>query len=80
MVQALHDAAQVTVPVVIGVAPGSHVQLMEDRALPPRLALRRCGQPFTAPAVRPDTTLRRKINTRIAIGTTATTLAAKSVP
>jgi hypothetical protein len=33
-----------------------------------------------APAVSPDTTDRRKMNTRIAIGTTATTLAAKMIP
>ena len=36
--------------------------------------------PFTAPEVRPDTTALRKTSTRMAMGTTATTLAAKSVP
>ena len=36
--------------------------------------------PFTAPEVRPDTTALRKTSTRMAMGTTATTLAANSVP
>ena len=47
------------------------------RFLAPPLPL---AQPFTAPAVSPDTTDRRKTNTRIPIGTRATTLAAKMVP
>jgi len=47
------------------------------RFLAPALPL---AQPFTAPAVSPDTTDRRKTNTRIPIGTRATTLAAKMVP
>jgi hypothetical protein len=40
----------------------------------------RPGQPLTAPAVSPETTLRRKMNTSAAIGTTATTLAANRSP
>jgi hypothetical protein len=38
------------------------------------------GYPLTAPAVRPETTARRKTSTRIAIGSIATAEAAKIVP
>ncbi len=37
VVEALDDAAQVPIPVSIGVAPGPYVQLIEDGAVPPRL-------------------------------------------
>jgi hypothetical protein len=40
----------------------------------------RGGHPLTAPEVSPDTTDRRKISTRIAIGSVTATAAAKIVP
>ena len=38
VIEALDDAAQVAVPVVVAVPPGPHVQLVDDGAVPPRRA------------------------------------------
>ena len=48
--------------------------------LPGRRRLSHRAHPFTAPEVRPEITNLRKMKTRMPIGTTATTLAAKIVP
>ena len=36
VVQALDDAAQVAVPVIVAITPGPHVQLIDDGTVPPR--------------------------------------------
>ena len=56
------------------------LQAYRGHDAPPDAAEITTAHPFTAPEVRPEITNLRKMKTRMPMGTTATTLAAKMVP
>src|SRR5260221_10330034 len=75
------DAAQVADAVCVAVDKVAWIDLLDDPAVPP--ASLRHGlhvQPFTAPAVRPETILRWNSSTRMTSGTVTITDAAMMLP